>query len=65
MSRLGLGRELGGDTAGTADSQKPKGCYVPCNVTLGNTPVVTGEGAERDGLVFEGQAGHETAPGGW
>lgn len=65
MSRLGLGRELGGDTAGTADSQKPKGCYVPCNVTLGNTPVVTREGAEREELVCEGQAGHETAPGGW
>jgi len=32
--RLGVGKRLGGDTAGTADPNGPKGCSTPYDIML-------------------------------
>jgi len=33
VSRLGMQKKLGGDTAGTADPNRPKGCSIPYDVS--------------------------------
>jgi len=55
MSGLGVGRKLGGDTAGTADPSQPKGCPILYDVVLSSKSWGKGGGRgdmRRDGVCL-------------